>query len=210
MSMASVVAAMLPGKPSSPAQQALAMTGLETVAGISRRVDGGQGDVGRHDADRRQRRCLARKGTSSTRFSRGRSASSRGMPARSRRRVLAVAGKVFEGDEDGMSRVAFGPSDVGLDAPGHQMDFAVGSDVDDRILRIVVDIGIGGVDPVDPSAAASWAVARPEFAGELRAAGGGRKAMAWGLDGPGRCAWRRRVRSRRRSAAESARASASG
>jgi hypothetical protein len=99
---------------------------------------------------------------------------------------VAVAGKVFEGDEDGVGGVASGAFDVGLDMLGYKLGvLAVGADVDDRILRIVVDIGIGGVDPVDAERPCFAGGGSSEFAGELRAAGGGEGHRVGVLDGPG-------------------------
>ncbi len=62
---------------------------------------------------------------------------------------VAVARKVFDGDEHLGLRIAARAFDVGFDVSGHLLRiFAVGADVDDRVVGVVVDVGDGSEDPV--------------------------------------------------------------
>jgi hypothetical protein len=99
---------------------------------------------------------------------------------------VAVAGKVFEGDEDRMVGVAAGAFEVGFDVLRDQVwIFAVGADVDDRVCRVVVDVGVGRVNPVHPERPGFARGGAAKLAGVLRAAGGGEGHRVGIFDGSG-------------------------
>src|SRR5580698_1152127 len=63
---------------------------------------------------------------------------------------VAVAGEMFVGDEHGIAEVRVRAVDERGDVAGDSVGIlAVGADVDDGVVGVAVDVGVGGEDPVD-------------------------------------------------------------
>ena len=89
-------------------------------------------------------------------------------------RRIAVAGKVLCGNENGVLRIRMRPLDVCFDKLANDGGiFAVGANVDDGIVRVAVDVGDGGEDPVQSEGAGLAGGGRSFIAGRGQIVRGG-------------------------------------